>query len=236
MKLSLFIGGGVVVLSIFIGALVVLVRKSHKKVKSSANTVANLSSDLRSEREKSEIIINSIDDGVMLLDRDHMIRLFNPAASTITGWPTDEAIGIGYQNVLKFVNDKGEPVSSDSHPVEKGLLSVTTYRDNTSNIVTRSSKLVPMSISISPLFDKHNKPDGAVAIFRDVTNERTEEKQRAEFISTASHEMRTPVAAIEGYLSLALNEKVAHIDAKARDSSTKPTKAPSTSANYSKTY
>jgi two-component system, OmpR family, sensor histidine kinase VicK len=217
MKLSLFIGGGVVVLSIFIGALVVLVRKSHKKVKSSANTVANLSSDLRSEREKSEIIINSIDDGVMLLDRDHMIRLFNPAASTITGWPTDEAIGIGYQNVLKFVNDKGEPVSSDSHPVEKGLLSVTTYRDNTSNIVTRSSKLVPMSISISPLFDKHNKPDGAVAIFRDVTNERTEEKQRAEFISTASHEMRTPVAAIEGYLSLALNEKVAHIDAKARD-------------------
>ena len=65
--------------------------------------------------------------------------------------------------------------------------------------------------------DKRGNPEGAVAVFRDVTNERSEEKQRAEFISTASHEMRTPVAAIEGYLALALNEKVAKIDPKARD-------------------
>ena len=56
-----------------------------------------------------------------------------------------------------------------------------------------------------------------MAIFRDISEERAEENQRAEFISTASHEMRTPVAAIEGYLSLALNEKVATIDNRARD-------------------
>ena len=46
--------------------------------------------------------------------------------------------------------------------------------------------------------------------------QRREEKQRADFISTASHEMRTPVAAIEGYLALALNEKVSKVDTKAR--------------------
>jgi signal transduction histidine kinase len=57
----------------------------------------------------------------------------------------------------------------------------------------------------------------AVAIFRDASNERAEEQQRADFISTASHEMRTPVAAIEGYLSLTLNAKVATIDNRARD-------------------
>jgi two-component system sensor histidine kinase VicK len=43
-----------------------------------------------------------------------------------------------------------------------------------------------------------------------------EEKARADFVSTASHEMRTPVAAIEGYLALAMNEKVSKIDPKAR--------------------
>jgi signal transduction histidine kinase len=59
--------------------------------------------------------------------------------------------------------------------------------------------------------------NGLVGIFRDVSKERAEESQRAEFISTASHEMRTPVAAIEGYLSLALNDKVATIDARAKD-------------------
>ena len=51
---------------------------------------------------------------------------------------------------------------------------------------------------------------------RDISEERAEEKQRGEFISTASHEMRTPVAAIEGYLALALNDKVSTIDSRAR--------------------
>jgi signal transduction histidine kinase len=65
--------------------------------------------------------------------------------------------------------------------------------------------------------DKAGLVTAAIAVFRDVSEERAEEKQRADFISTASHEMRTPVAAIEGYLALALNEKVATIDARARD-------------------
>jgi signal transduction histidine kinase len=51
-----------------------------------------------------------------------------------------------------------------------------------------------------------------VAVFRDVSAEKAEEAQRSDFISTASHEMRTPLAAIEGYLALALNPKIAKVD------------------------
>jgi signal transduction histidine kinase len=51
---------------------------------------------------------------------------------------------------------------------------------------------------------------------RDVTKERAEDQQRRDFISTASHEMRTPIAEIEGFLSLALNEKSATIDTRAK--------------------
>ena len=50
---------------------------------------------------------------------------------------------------------------------------------------------------------------------RDISRQHQEEMQRAEFISTASHEMRTPVAAIEGYLSMAMNDRVSKIDSKA---------------------
>jgi signal transduction histidine kinase len=53
-------------------------------------------------------------------------------------------------------------------------------------------------------------------VFNNVSEEKSNEKQRADFISTASHEMRTPVAAIEGYLALALNDKVSTIDVRAR--------------------
>jgi signal transduction histidine kinase len=51
---------------------------------------------------------------------------------------------------------------------------------------------------------------------RDVSIEREQEQRRAEFVSTASHEMRTPVAAIEGYLALAMNPKISIIDDKAK--------------------
>jgi signal transduction histidine kinase len=64
--------------------------------------------------------------------------------------------------------------------------------------------------------DASKQLTGVVVVFRDVSQERQEEQQRAEFISTASHEMRTPVAAIEGYLSLAMNPNVATIDERAK--------------------
>jgi signal transduction histidine kinase len=57
---------------------------------------------------------------------------------------------------------------------------------------------------------------GGIALFRDISDEKEVERQRNEFISTASHEMRTPVAAVEGYLSLAMNPAVATIDERAK--------------------
>ena len=210
-------GGALLVLGGIALVVIFILHRTKQKVTTATSHVANLASDLKNEKEKSDIIINSIEDGVMLLDKDRVIRLFNPAASTISGWPADEAVGIGYQNVMKFINERSEPLSSDNHPIEKGFVNVTPFRDNNANLLSRAGKTVPLAISISPLMDKNGNLEGAVAVFRDVTNERNEEKQRAEFISTASHEMRTPVAAIEGYLALALNEKVAKIDTKARD-------------------
>jgi two-component system, OmpR family, sensor histidine kinase VicK len=68
------------------------------------------------------------------------------------------------------------------------------------------------------MLDNEGKPSGGVvAVMRDVSKEKEEEARRSDFISTASHEMRTPLAAIEGYLSLALNPKTAQIDDKARN-------------------
>jgi signal transduction histidine kinase len=71
-------------------------------------------------------------------------------------------------------------------------------------------------VNVSPLLDGSKNVTAAAAVFRDVSQERAEQKQRADFISTASHEMRTPVAAIEGYLALALNDKVSTVDSRAK--------------------
>lgn len=88
--------------------------------------------------------------------------------------------------------------------------------DHEANLQTRSGSKISLDITVTPLLDSDQEVVGAVAVFRDVSEQRKEEQQRADFISTASHEMRTPVAAIEGYLALALNDKVVNIDDKAR--------------------
>lgn len=55
-----------------------------------------------------------------------------------------------------------------------------------------------------------------IITFRNIAQELAKESEQTEFISTASHEMRTPVASIEGYLGLALNPSTATIDERAR--------------------
>ncbi|MCL4357382.1 ATP-binding protein [Patescibacteria group bacterium] len=184
------------------------------------NSLSNTSGSegvMRDERQTSAIILNAIEDGVMLIDHNGVIQLFNPGAAKITGWPVNEARKLDYRSVIKLTNEKGEAYTREQDPLAmifsnaKGAI-----RDNKAFLITRNGKQVPISLSVSPLTDEHLETTGAVAVFRDVTQERLEEKQRSEFISTASHEMRTPVAAIEGYLALALNDRVSTVDERAR--------------------
>lgn len=177
----------------------------------------NLASSLRDEKAKSEIILSAIEDGVILLDANRIIQLYNTGAEKITGWAQKDAIGLDYRSVIKLVDDKGEPYTDDTDPFNRIFSEIAPIRDNTASLITSGGKTIAVSISVNPLISTDNEVTGAVGVFRDVTNERQEEKQRAEFISTASHEMRTPVAAIEGYLALAMNERVARIDSKARE-------------------
>lgn len=176
----------------------------------------SLASSLRDEKLKSNIILNAITDGVVLIDEQGIIRLFNPAAATITGWQADEAEGLDWKLVFKFVDKKSQPLDENDVVLTKVLKEGTPQRDSNANLTTKSKKTIALSVSASPLLDGQ-RVTGVVGIFRDVTQERAEENQRAEFISTASHEMRTPVAAIEGYLALALNDKVSTIDSRARE-------------------
>lgn len=189
----------------------------NKQQPNGTNQKHELAKNLFDEKAKSDIILNAIDDGVILIDANKTIQLFNPAAEKITGWAQKDAIGISYLSVLKMVNSKNEPYTEAQDPFARIFSEIATIRDNTANILTEGGRLIAVDISVTPLIDQNNNITGAVGIFRDVTAERGAEAQRAEFISTASHEMRTPVAAIEGYLALALNEKVSKIDSKARD-------------------
>jgi PAS domain S-box-containing protein len=168
------------------------------------------------EKQKFEVIINSIGDGVLLYDNERVIQLCNPGASTLTGWPADEATGIDVLRVMTLLDDKGKSLEDSTNPFGQIFATGEPLKNGMATLQSKDGKQLALSLSITPLKNTQGQVTAAIAVFRDVSQQRAEEQQRADFISTASHEMRTPVAAIEGYLALALNEKVSTIDSRAR--------------------
>ncbi len=176
--------------------------------------VKHLASQLSEVATKSEIVINAIGDGVIAVDGTGIVQLINPAAQEILGWGKQDALMLNYKSILKLTNDANQELDPTQDPIQQVLNNNQQSRGNKITANTNSGKKISISLVASPIGDPGS---GAIAVFRDITNERAEEREQAEFISTASHEMRTPVAAIEGYLGLALNPNTATIDAKARD-------------------
>ena len=162
---------------------------------------------------QSEIVINAIGDGVLAIDSRGTIRLINPAAEKLIGWSGRDAVSLDYKSVLQLGTVDSQELPPSLDPISQGLNTNQQYRTNDLSLLTNSGKRLLVSIVVSPIGDPGS---GVIVTFRDVTKEKLEERQQAEFISTASHEMRTPVASIEGYLGLALNPATAQIDAKAR--------------------
>jgi PAS domain S-box-containing protein len=177
-----------------------------------AHTPAHLENDI----QKAQTIIQNIDDGVVMFDAQQTIQLFNPAAGRLTGWSPQDAMGLNIKSVIQLVDNKGEPVDRADNPMFLIFDSKEGIRRNDLFIMTKDNQQISAQLNVSPLFDDHEQVIAAVAVFNDISKQKAEEQQRADFISTASHEMRTPVAAIEGYLALALNDKVSTIDNRAR--------------------
>ena len=184
-----------------------------RRQKTDDNT-SSLENKLSAVESKSDVVINAIDDGVLAISKDGNIELINPSAQQIIGWDQGDALGLNWKSVLKLVTSDGKDVEDLENPIAQSLSKNQPTHNDKLFLLTSSEKRILVSIVSSPV---GTEGEGIIVVFRDITKEKAEEREQAEFISTASHEMRTPVASIEGYLGLALNPATAHIDEKARD-------------------
>ena len=192
--------------------------KSSHNESSKDRAYYDLANELNQVSNKAEVVINAIGDGVIAVDNQGIIELINPAAQRIVGWGRQDAIGLDYKSVLQLLGKNGHELDKSTNPIFDVLTTNQQKRSNDLLLQTNSGKRLSVSVVASPI---GRLGAGAIIVFRDITKELAEEHEQAEFISTASHEMRTPVASIEGYLGLALNPATATVDQKARDFITK---------------
>jgi PAS domain S-box-containing protein len=128
--------------------------------------------------------LEAVADGVVLVDRDGVIRLWNAAAATITGRQEADVLGRSIEDVvhrwseisplIPVASKPGEPVRAETVPVEFG---------------DRELWISGSGVGFE---------EGTVYAFRDLTEERALEELKADFVATVSHELRTPLAAIYG--------------------------------------
>lgn len=208
------VGAVLAVLLLAYVADIFLLRRRYSAASSSE--ISKLAGALRSKDEQAAILIQSIADGVIVTDTEGKINLINRAAANMTGWTVEEAININVDQVFKVAKENGEEIPKEEYPFT-AVLAHKAFFNQVLQLSSRDgSRKRIISLVISPVVTPTGEVFGAVAVLRDISEQREAERQRAEFVSTASHEMRTPVAAIEGYLALALNEKVSTIDSRAR--------------------
>jgi len=169
----------------------------------------NLLEDLNLEKQnielaraKDEALLGSIGDGVFAIDNDRKIILFNSIAETLSGYSAAEVVGKRYTEALKFVfEDTGRP---NDEFVNTALSGTKTQMANPTALITRAGKSVSVADSAAPVRDPSGKVIGAVIVFRDVAHERQIDKAKTEFVSLASHQLRTPLTAISWYTELLL--------------------------------
>ena len=135
------------------------------------------------EREQAANVLDAVGDGIFLVDRDGIVRLWNRAATLVTGLGS------------AAVRDK--PVT-EVFPEWDALVARIPVAEH--GAAARGATL-PARVGTRDLwlsFVAVRSADGIVYAFRDLTGERRLEEEKSDFIATISHELRTPMAAVYG--------------------------------------
>lgn len=169
-----------------------------------------------STNSQADMVLQVIHDGVIITDASGVVQFINPAAIRMTECGSaDHATGLDYGLLIKLESKEGREIPDVENPIAQAIRTGQALERYQACIVaTQSGKRLPVAITVLP---SDNKGQHHIITLRDITKELAEEGEQTEFISTASHEMRTPVATIDGYISLALNPQTATIDDRARN-------------------
>lgn len=152
---------------------------------------------LTEQRAEIEALFTSIGEGAISTDEFGKITRVNPKARQILGFTEKELIGEWFPKKIIAVNDQDQKMNLIDRPITKAFLSGRTISEKCI-YRTKKGKIVPVYLSVSPILID-SKPLGAIEVFRDISLEEEVDRMKSEFISLASHQLRTPLSAIKTY-------------------------------------
>lgn len=144
---------------------------------------------------KMNALLNSISDAILTLDTETRVTSQNAAA--LAFFDTNESlVGRRIAEILTIVDEKSETID-----VKKMVMDVTKSVSRDDVVIQNTEQgNMRLAIQMSPIYSENHR-QGVVMVLRDVTKQKTLEDEKDEFISVASHELRTPIAVAEASIS-----------------------------------
>lgn len=166
---------------------------------------ARLYHQVNQEKQRLDAILEQSADGVMILNSNLKITVFNQALSHMTGWLSAEAIGRDHDDVIQWLSlksesdlrsalDKNWPLPNAAYLYVEGEA-----RRHVDSTCQSDREIISLGITYAPMMDSEGRMTDIIASVRDLTRYREEEALQKTFISVISHELKTPVSIIKGY-------------------------------------
>ena len=159
---------------------------------SAALSNAELYQRVALEKERSFAILANIADGIVAVDREGLVVLWNQAAEKITGVAAEDALGHPPDDVLQ-----GSLESASDTPAGDRLVSISRNREE-----------VWLSLTEAVMRDPAGQVAGRIFAFRDISADRLVEQMKSDFVSSVSHGLRTPLTSIYGFAETLLRQDV----------------------------
>lgn len=161
---------------------------------------AVLYSQIRQEKMRLDALLDSAADGILILRSDHRIERCNPAFSHMLGETIENIRGKEHGEIIRWVK-KPEGVSLEEAEAGGWPLTPNATLYVEGDLDRNNGLPLPVGITYAPLLTPENALVNVIATVRDITRFREAEEIKSTFVSVVSHELKTPVALIKGYVS-----------------------------------
>ena len=164
--------------------------------------------DLQTQFAIDKGILDGVQQGILLVDREGNIMQVNPAACLLLQREEESIVGARAQTVVDMRTHRGETLA-DEHAIVTCLRTRAVVHSDPAahvSLARPDGTLLPILYVATPFLQEGN-PLGCIVVIHDVTEERQIDYMKSDFITLASHQLRTPLSSIRWYLDLFLEEK-----------------------------